>query len=103
MQSVGLLQREIEAAGIPTVSISLVREVTERLAPPRALYLRWPFGHPLGEPGNVLQQRRVLWECFRDLRERPREERGRVRDLGLRWRRETYSPVDFGSLDDAAG
>jgi D-proline reductase (dithiol) PrdB len=100
---VGLLQREIEAAGIPTVSISLVREVTERLAPPRALYLKWPFGHPLGEPGNVPQQRRVLWECFRDLRERPRDERGRVRDLDLKWKRETYAPVDFAALDGSVG
>lgn len=99
MQSVGLLQRAIEAAGIPTVSISLVREVTARIRPPRALYLRWPFGHPLGEPGHVAQQRRVLWECFRDMRERPRERRGEVRDLGLRWRRETYAPVDFAALD----
>lgn len=99
MQSVGLLARTIEAAGIPTVSISLVREVTARVRPPRALYLKWPFGHPLGEPGNVPQQRRVLWECFRDLRERPRERRGEVTDLALGWRRETYAPVDFGVLD----
>ena len=103
MQSVGLLQREIEAAGIPTVSISLVREVAERRAPPRALYLKWPFGHPLGEPGNVPQQRRILWECFRDLRERPRDQRGRVRDPGLKWRREVYGPVDFAALDGGVG
>lgn len=95
----GLVQRVLESKGIPTVSISLVREVTERLRPPRALYLKWPFGHPLGEPGNVLQQRRVLWECFRDLHQRPRDARGEVRDLGLRWKRETYGPVDFAALD----
>jgi hypothetical protein len=40
---------------------------------------------------------------LRDLRERPRAEAGRVRDLGLRWRRETYAPVDFGALDGTAG
>ena len=95
----GLVQRVIEERGIPTVSISQVRGITERLRPPRALFLRWPFGHALGEPGNVLQQRRVLWEMLRDLRERPREEAGRVRDLGLRWRRETYAAVDFHALD----
>lgn len=96
----GLVQREIEGAGIPTVSVSLAREMTERLAPPRALFVKWPFGHPLGEPGNVLQHRRMLWECFADLRRRPREERGEVRDLGLKWRRERYRPVDFTSLDE---
>lgn len=81
------------------MSVSLVREVTERLAPPRALFVKWPFGHPLGEPGNVPQQRRILWECFHDLRTRPEAEKGEVRDLGLRWRRETYGPVDFAALD----
>lgn len=95
----GLVQREIERSGIPTVSISLELETTKRLAPPRALFVKWPFGHPLGQPGHVLQQRRVLWECFRDLRERPAEERGVVRELGFRWRREQYEPVDFGELD----
>lgn len=92
----------IEEKGIPTVSISLVREITERLAPPRALFVKWPFGHPLGEAGNVPQQRRILWECFRDLRERRREERGEVRNLGLRWKREEYGPVDFRALDRGA-
>lgn len=81
------------------MSVSLEREITERLAPPRAVFVKWPFGHPLGEPGNVLQQRRMLWECFADLRRRPREERGEVRDPGLRWRRQTYAPVDFAALD----
>lgn len=95
----GLVQREIEAAGVPTISVSLAREVSERIAPPRVVFLRWPFGHSLGEPGNVLQQRRVLWECFTDVRRRPREARGEVREPGLRWRRETYAPVDFAALD----
>jgi D-proline reductase (dithiol) PrdB len=98
---VGLVQRAIEAAGIPTVSVSQVRAISERLRPPRALFLRWPFGHALGEPGNVLQQRRVLWEMMKDLRQRPQEARGEVRDLGLRWRRESYDPVDFHQLDRA--
>jgi len=100
---VGLVQRVIEATGVSTVSIVQVRAIARRLQPPRALYLHWPFGHALGEPGNVLQQRRVLWEMLRDLRERPRAEAGRVRDLGLRWRRETYAPVDFGALDGKSG
>ena len=81
------------------MSISQVRAISERLRPPRVLFLRWPFGHALGEPGNVLQQRRVLWEMMKDLRQRPREARGEVRELNLRWRRERYAPVDFPVLD----
>ena len=30
-----------------------MREFTEKVQPPRSVYLKWPFGHPLGEPGNV--------------------------------------------------
>ncbi|MDX1660600.1 MAG: hypothetical protein R3326_02315 [Gemmatimonadota bacterium] len=85
------------------MSISIAREITERLAPPRAVFVKWPLGHPLGEPGNVLQQRRMIWECFRDLRERPPDRKGEVRDLELRWKRETYEPVDFAALDEGAG
>jgi len=96
---VGLVQRVVEAAGIPTVSITQARAISERLRPPRALFLRWPFGHALGEPENVSQQRRVLWEMLKDLRERRRERRGEVRDLALRWRRERYGAVDFRELD----
>lgn len=95
----GLVQRVIEAAGIPTVSVTQARAITERVRPPRALFLRWPFGHALGAPGQVAQQRRVLWEMLKDLRERPAGDRGEVRDLGLRWRRERYGPVDFAALD----
>jgi hypothetical protein len=85
---VGLIQRAIEAAGIPTVSISIVREITERVKPPRALFLRWPFGHPLGEPFNVQQQLTILNAAFQFLyTARP----GEIRDLPHRWRRESYA------------
>lgn len=95
----GLVQRVIEARGVATVAISQVLAIARRLQAPRSLFLRWPFGHALGEPGNVNQQRRVLWEMLRDVRTRPFEERGEVREPGLRWRRETYAPVDFQELD----
>jgi len=59
-QSVGLIQSIIEKAGIATVSISLLREVTERVAPPRALVVDRPLGFPLGEPGDVGIQTRII-------------------------------------------
>lgn len=58
-QSVGLVQSVIEKAGIPTVSITLLREVTERVKPPRALVVDRPLGYPLGEPGNPTLQTRI--------------------------------------------
>ncbi|MCI0622141.1 MAG: hypothetical protein L0387_10820 [Acidobacteria bacterium] len=84
----GLIQRAIEAAGIPTVSISILREVTEKVRPPRAVFLRWPFGHPLGEPFHVTQQLTVLRDAFQLL---DTAQPGEIHDLPYRWRRETYA------------
>ena len=87
----GLLGREIEAQGVTTVALGLVKEVAAAAHAPRFLYLHWPFGHALGEPGNVLQQRTVL----RDMLSmgvyalRP----GMVVELPYRWRREKYEPI----------
>jgi hypothetical protein len=83
-----LIQRVVEAAGISTVSISLVREITVQVRPPRALFVRWPFGHPLGEPFAVAQQMRVLHDMLRALE--TMREPGSLSDLGYRWRRERY-------------
>lgn len=84
----GLIARVIEAAGIPTVCISLVREVTERVRPPRAVYLRWPMGHPLGEPGRPAQQRQVLEDALDLLVSASTP--GVIVDLPYRWRRTRY-------------
>lgn len=59
-QSVGLVQSIIEKAGIPTVSITLLREVSERVQPPRMLAVDRPLGYPLGEPRNTSLQKRII-------------------------------------------
>jgi D-proline reductase (dithiol) PrdB len=66
-QSVGLIQSVIEKAGIPTVSITLLREVTERVAPPRALFVDRPLGFPLGESGNRRLQTDIIIAALRML------------------------------------
>lgn len=63
-QSVGLIQRAIEYAGITTVSISLLREITEKIRPPRALFVPYPLGFPLGEPNNPPLQLRIMRAAF---------------------------------------
>ena len=49
-QSVGLIQRAIEARGVPTVSVTVARDITEAIKVPRALFLPWPMGHHFGAP-----------------------------------------------------
>lgn len=85
----GLIQREIERAGIPTVGISIVRDYSEKVRPPRTVFVKWPFGHPLGEPGNAAQQRAVLFEAFRALY--AIDQPGTIVELPFRWRREDYA------------
>lgn len=59
-QAAGLLQSIIEKAGIPTVSISLLMEITRQVAPPRVLVVDRPLGYPLGEPNNPDLQKRIM-------------------------------------------
>ena len=68
-QSVCLVQADIEREGITTVSISLLREVATALQPPRALFVPFPMGYPLGAPHNAALQHRVIAAAF-DLLER---------------------------------
>lgn len=56
----GLIQRAVEAAGIPTISISLSREITAKVKPPRAVFTGLPMGHPLGFPGQRFRQLQIM-------------------------------------------
>lgn len=55
-----MIAREIEEAGVATTSISMVREHTEQVKPPRALFVPFPFGHALGRPDEPELQLRVI-------------------------------------------
>jgi len=59
-QSAGLIQSIIEKAGIPTTSVTVLREITERVAPPRALFVAFPLGFPLGAPSDPTLQRWII-------------------------------------------
>ena len=97
----GLIQREIERAGISTIGISIVREFTEKVRPPRTIYLRWPFGHPLGEPFNVRQQRAVLIEMFNALY--TISNAGEIIDVPFKWKRTSYSNYFEMKYDAGSG
>jgi hypothetical protein len=57
---VGGLGHYLEQEGIPTTQISLVREHTELIRPPRALWVPFDLGRPFGAPDEPTFQRRVL-------------------------------------------
>lgn len=86
-----MIQRRIETEGIPTVGISILKEVTAKVRPPRAIYLRYPFGHPLGEAFHVAQQRTILLDALRALE--TIQEPGTILEPGYRWRRHRFEKV----------
>lgn len=59
-QAVSLIAAEIERRGIATACVMLLREIAEKVRPPRALVVPYAHGYPLGRPHDAAQQRRVL-------------------------------------------
>lgn len=55
-----VLAHVFEAAGLSTIVLSSMREVVQKIRPPRALYCEFPLGRPLGRPGDAAFQREVL-------------------------------------------
>lgn len=56
----GVLSRALERAGLVTVGITLVREHTEKVKPPRALWVPYPYGRPLGAPDDPRLQHEII-------------------------------------------
>jgi hypothetical protein len=57
---VGLLQRACDYRGLATVSLTLVRELTELGKPSLACFAEHPFGLPIGTIGDKVGQRRLV-------------------------------------------
>lgn len=55
-----VLARRIEAAGIPTVVLTMMPDVASWLLAPRVVGVEFPFGHSFGLPGDHATHRRVL-------------------------------------------
>lgn len=83
----GLVQRAIEEAGVPTISVTLIPELTRKVRVPRAVHVRFPLGHPLGFPGQAFLQKRILSVML--------EQAGAIREPG--------TIVDPGIGDGAGG
>ena len=54
------LSHFLESEGLSTTGISLVREHTEAMAPPRSLWVPFPLGRPLGVASDAAFQHRVI-------------------------------------------
>jgi D-proline reductase (dithiol) PrdB len=57
---VGLVQREIERAGIATVTLSPIPDLTAAVGAPRVAAIAYPPGRPFGRPNDAAGQTAVL-------------------------------------------
>ncbi|MFC2035070.1 hypothetical protein ACFLUJ_02985 [Chloroflexota bacterium] len=60
-----MLAHFLEREGLPTTQISLIRLHTEKINPPRTLWVPFEFGHPLGMPNAPVLQKRVLLSALK--------------------------------------
>jgi hypothetical protein len=63
--------------------------VTRQVKPPRALALRYPFGHPMGEAFNTAQQRAILLAALEALETITVP--GTIAEPGWGWRRHRFT------------
>ncbi len=81
----GLIQRAVEEAGLPTISMGNMADRMGHIKPPRALLVKFPRGSMLGEPGNAKRQRRIIMDALEALT--TMTEPGTIRELPYRWKK----------------
>lgn len=64
-QTISIVARAVESAGIPTMTLAVDREVVEQARPPRAAYYPGELGCVAGKPNWPQYQRRILDEALR--------------------------------------
>ena len=68
-RAVGGLAHYVEEEGVATTQISLIRPHTEAIKPPRAMWVPFDLGRPLGIPHDAGFQKRVLLSALKLLEE----------------------------------
>ncbi len=56
----GLIARQLEESGIPTVTMTCARDITEAVNPPRSVFLDFPLGHTTGRAHDPVLGRRII-------------------------------------------
>jgi len=107
-QTVSLVARALEAAGVPTLCLTSAYSITESANPPRAAFSDLPLGNTAGRPHEPEFQRELLRRAFTAAEDI--DVPGTIIDTGMRWdagdawkRRATSTGVsrdDGGEIDD---
>ena len=78
-----LVANLVEASGIPTLLIGTVRDIVERVKPPRALCIDNPVGRTFGRPRASRKQESLLAEALG--RAHAFKRKGQIIDLPSNW------------------
>ena len=65
------LAQIFESQGFSTVLVGFVKEHMEIIQPPRALWLNFPMGRPMGKPNDPEFQKKVIRVAFELLKKSP--------------------------------
>ena len=87
-QSIGLIARALEEAGIPTMSLTSAWSITAAVNPPRAAFVDYPLGHTTGQPHDRAGQRALLQTAMAAMADST--EAGTIIDLGLDWGEQSW-------------
>lgn len=92
----GLISRELEKAGIPTVTLSSALDITKKVCPPRTVFINYPLGHTAGKPNDVNDQKSILHEALQMLENgKP----GEIRVLDHVWNEKNWD-VDLPKINE---
>ena len=61
----GLIAREIEKVGIPTLCMSSAWDITFVVRPPRAVFVNFPLNHQTGKANDPQLQRQILLDALK--------------------------------------
>ena len=79
----GLIARQAEAAGIPTLCMTSALSITRSVNPPRAAFLDFPLGHTTGKAHEPALQREILMSALRAFESM--SEPGQIEMLAAEW------------------
>ncbi|HEX6923266.1 MAG TPA: hypothetical protein VF149_05540 [Bacillales bacterium] len=77
------MQRALESKGIPTVSITVALDVTNRAKPPRSVLVPFMMGHHFGVPHHKTLQCNIITKALDHLVNA--EKSGEVKHLPYTW------------------
>lgn len=70
-QTLSLVARELEAAGISTVLLACAKDIVEHCGVPRVMFSDFPLGNAAGKPNDPASQAATLELAFRTLESAP--------------------------------